>query len=65
MIKVTLMGSNSYPMFFNPRHLIFVMARPDHTTHIRLISGDAYTVIESVDIINDQIIAWQHRTHHL
>lgn len=65
MIKVTLTGSNPDPMFFNPRYLIFAIARSDHTTQIRLMNGDSYTVIENVDIINDQVIAWQHRTHHL
>ena len=63
MIKCTLTGSNPVTTYLNPQHIVWIMERSDHTSSIRLMNGDNYSLQESGAVINDQMIAWQHRTH--
>jgi uncharacterized protein YlzI (FlbEa/FlbD family) len=63
MIKLTITGANPDTMMINPIHLAEAIARPDHTSDIRLMNGNSYNVVESTEIIDAQMIAWQHRMH--
>jgi hypothetical protein len=64
MIKLTYTGGNPPSvMWFNPAQVLWVSERADHTCNIRLRGGDTYQVRESGDVINEQMLAWQHRTH--
>ena len=63
MIKLTLTGSNPTAITVNPLHLVECIRRPNGSTSIRLMNGNAYEVIEGTDVIQDQMVAWQHRTH--
>ena len=63
MIKLTLIGAHPSPMHVNPLHLVECYLQSNGITQVRLINGNGYSVQESVDMVNDQVIAWQHRTH--
>ena len=61
MIKMTLTGSNPVPIWVNPQHFCEAIEQSDHTTNVRLMNGNQYQVQESAQMINDQMVAWQHR----
>ena len=62
MIKLTLAGqSEPNTMYVAPDHIATFSLQIDGTTYIQLKDTNGWHVVENPEMINAQMLAWQHR----